>query len=100
MKGRITLRSVKPGDSDHLNELKSRLELITEESKNAGELIDLRISTLSELVLDLSQRISIIEESLKESILSALWRELKQRIRCLFTNTPVNVDESTKDTEK
>lgn len=84
MKGRITLRTIKPGDAEHLNELKSKLELVTEGSKTAGELIDLKFSALSELVLDLSQRVSIMEESLKEPLTTRLWREFKKRIRCLF----------------
>ena len=84
MKGRITLRTIKPSDSQHLNELKSKFELILSENKNVGESIDLRFSALSEFVLDINQRLAIMEERLNESLLSRIWREIKQRVRCLF----------------
>ena len=102
MKGRITLRTIKPSDSQHLSELKSKFELILSENKTAGESIDLRFIALSELVLDINQRLDIMEERLNESLLSRLWREIKQRVRrCLqFTNTSVSVEEDTKDIER
>ena len=102
MKGRITLRTIKPSDSQHLSDLKSQFEVLLSENRTAGESIDLRFIALSELVLDINRRLDIMEERLNESILSCLWREIKQRLRrCLrFMNMSAGVEEDTKGIER